>query len=184
MNKKLLILSLIVLSMLLCIPLASALEPVTAFPDKSKYAPGEKGTMYVDFYNDRDVAVELKNITLTYTSWNAYIGGNWVGNETRTVSIPISSRGIYVFSDLTFTVPTDGRAVSTSVSIRIGTDHGYEYGYGYINVPETPRYMDQVITLFTTQVVLLIVCTIIIAATIFLSTRRPQITWRKEEKAE
>jgi hypothetical protein len=42
--------------------------------------------------------------------------------------------------------------------------------------------MDQIITLFTIQVVLLIVCTIIIAATIFLSTRRPQIMWKTEEK--
>jgi len=44
--------------------------------------------------------------------------------------------------------------------------------------------MEQIITLFTIQVVLLIVCTIIIAATIFLSARRPRITWKAEEKVE
>jgi hypothetical protein len=28
------------------------------------------------------------------------------------------------------------------------------------------------------------VCTVIIAATIFLSVRRPQVTWKAEEKAQ
>jgi hypothetical protein len=40
--------------------------------------------------------------------------------------------------------------------------------------------MDKIITLFTIQAVLLIICTIIIAATIFLSVRRPRVTWKKE----
>jgi len=40
------------------------------------------------------------------------------------------------------------------------------------------------VTLFTIQAVLLIVCTVIIAATIFLSARRPQVTWKAEEKGE
>jgi hypothetical protein len=44
--------------------------------------------------------------------------------------------------------------------------------------------MDKLVTLFTVQVVLLIVCTIIIAATIFLSARKPQVTWKAEEKAQ
>jgi len=173
-------------SALLTMSLANAQMPqtITAWTDKPKYNLGEKGTLYIAFYNDRDVAVEIKNVTITYADWNAYINGAWVGNETRKVSIPLASGAVYVFSDITFTVPTDGRAVSTVVNIKIGTDRGYEHGGSDINVADTPRYMEQIVTLFTVQVVLTIVCTIIIAATIFLSARRPQVMWRKEEKAE
>jgi hypothetical protein len=98
----------------------------------------------------------------------------------------VPSKGVYKFEDITFTVPTDGRGVPTGVSIRIGTNKGYvdEGGSYYINVYTAPKYMEQVITLFTIQVVLIIVCTIIIAATIFLSARRPQVVWKAEEKGE
>jgi len=186
LNMKMLALSLIALSAVLCTPLvnAQAPQPVTAWTDKPKYAPGEKGTLYIAFYNERDVAVEIKNLTIIYAAWNAYINGAWMGNATRTVSVPLSSGAVHVFSDITFTVPTDGRAVSTDVDIKIGTDRGYKSGSSYINVPDTPKYMEQIITLFTIQVVLLIVCTIIIAATIFLSVRRPQVTWKKEAAEE
>jgi hypothetical protein len=182
-----LVLSAVILSIVLCVPLVTAAyEPndVTVWTDKQKYVPGEKGTLYVAFYNSIDVAVTIQSITIIYNSWKAYSGENWIGNETRTVNIPLSGKGAHVFNDITFTVPTDGRAVNTSVSVEIKTDHGYEYGGGYINVPKVPSYMEQIVTLFTILVVLLIVCTIIIAATIFLSARRPQVMWRRpEEKA-
>ena len=65
------------------------------------------------------------------------------------------------------------------------TNEGSENNDLYeIQVVKTPVYMDQIVTIFTIQVVLLIICTIIIAATIFLSARRPQITWRREEVKE
>jgi methionine aminopeptidase len=104
------------------------------------------------------------------------------------MDVPISGKSTKLINDvvdITFTVPTDGRAVDTSVKVEIGTDKGFEYGYASINLQEpTPKYMEQIATLFTIQVVLLIVCTIIIAATIFLSARRPSLVWKAEEKAE
>ncbi|MCW3994287.1 MAG: hypothetical protein NWE85_06980 [Candidatus Bathyarchaeota archaeon] len=187
MNKKMLVLSAVILSTILCVPLViAAYEPyeVTVWTDKQKYVAGEKGTLYIAFYNNRDVAATIQNITITYYSWKAYTGEKWVGNETRTVNIPLSAKDTYVFDDITFTVPTDGRAVPTTVYVEIGTDHEPESGNGYINVPEVPRYMEQIVTLLTILVVLLIVCTIIIAATIFLSARRPQVTWKPTEKTE
>lgn len=187
MNKKMLVLTAVILSTALCVPLVvAAYEPhdVTIWTDKQKYVAGEKGTLYIAFYNNRDVAVTIENITITYYSWMSYTNEEWVGNETRTVNVPLSARDTHVFSDITFTVPTDGRSVSTSVYVEIGTDRGYEYGNGSINVPEVPSYMEQIVTLLTILVVLLIVCTIIVAATIFLSARRPQVTWKPQEKTE
>jgi len=182
-----LVLTAIILSTVLCVPLVfAAYEPyeVTVWTDKQKYVAGEKGTLYITFYNNGDVAVTIQNITVTYYSWTAYVGEKWVGNETRTVNIPLSAKDTHVFNDITFTVPTDGRAVSTSVYVEIGTDHGTRARGANINVPEVPSYMEQIVTILTILVVLLIVCTIIIAATIFLSARRPQVTWRPQEKTE
>jgi hypothetical protein len=68
------------------------------------------------------------------------------------------------------------------VTVVIWTDHGYQSESAYINVPETPRYYEQIVTLLTVLVVLMIVCSTIIAAAVFLSARRPQVMWNKEEK--
>ena len=190
MNKRMLALVIVALSLFLVIPLTSAavaIQPVTVWTDKQKYAPGEKGTLYVAFYNTRDEPVDIKNITIVYQSWAAYIEGTgWVGNETKTITKPLSSKQTFIFKNedaITFTVPTDGRGASTNVYVEIGTNKGYVTDYGYITVPDTPRYMDQIVSLFTIQIVLIIVATIIVAATIFLSARRPpQMIWKSEEK--
>lgn len=187
MNKKTFLLMIIAVSALFLVPLASAqavsVPRIHAWTDKQKYSPGDKGTLFIVFYNDMGEAVEVKNITLVYYNWNAYINGAWVGNETRTYSgVTLADKETHVFSDITFNVPTDGRAVYTSVSIEIGTDHGYQYTTAGINLEETSKYLEQIVFWFTLLVVLVIVCTIILAATIFLSARRPQVTWKTEEK--
>lgn len=187
LNKKLLALVIVTVSTLFLVPLAKvqsvSVPRVLAWTDRQKYLPGEKGTLFVTFYNDFGEAVEVKNITLIYNNWNAYVNGEWVGNDTHTYTdITLADKETHVFTDITFGVPTDGRAVDTSVSIQIGTDHGYQYTTTMISLQETSRYMEQIVFWFTLLVVLVIVCTIILAATIFLSARRPQVTWKTEEK--
>lgn len=187
MNKKVLVLGLIALSMILFAPLVSAQEPetITVWTDKPEYAPGERGTIHVAFYNDRGIALTIEKVIIVFNGWRAYINGQWEGNQTVEVNKAVVSEEVYVI-DATFTVPADGRANSTNVSIVVQTSEVGNIPLTppyYIFVLETSRYMEQIVTLFTVQVVLLIVCTIIIAATIFLSARRPRITWRKEEAA-
>jgi len=180
-------LAIIALSAILLISVASAVTPddVTVWTSKEKFAPGEKGTLNVAFYNDDTDAVAIKNVTIVYDSWMAYIGGQWVGNQTITMDVPVSGFSSKLLNDVTeisFTVPTDGRATSTSVQVTVGTDSGYRHGSGFIYVPDTPPYFDQIIMLFTIQVILIIIGALIIAATIFLSSRRPQVTWKQEPK--
>ncbi|MGB9671902.1 MAG: hypothetical protein ACPLZY_02000 [Candidatus Norongarragalinales archaeon] len=161
----------------------ASIEPITAWTNKQVYVPGEKGTLYVNFYNNGASTVEIENITVTYKSWQAYIDGNWVGNETFSVNENVTSGSVATLA-IPFTVPNDGRAQTTKVDIEIRTSLGLETKNNAtsINVSETPPYMEQLVTLFTIQAILLIVCTIVISATIFLSMHKPPSTIKTEER--
>ncbi len=193
MKEKILALSLLCISAILFAPLAQAGGPseiVTAWTDKHEYSPGQTGRLYVAYNNIREDPVTIRNITVVFSEWWAYINDAWVGNLTYKPSEnekTIAEHTTRVF-EISFTVPSDGRARWTKAEIKVYTNLGYDQPSPSetpeISVLETPVYMEQVITLFTIQVVLLIVCTIIIAATIFLSARRPQVTWKPTEKTE
>jgi len=186
LRKKILVSTTLALLAMLFVSIvnAQAITSVTVRTNKANYLPGEKGTIYIDFYNDGSSPISIHNITLIYNGWQAYIDGKWVGNETIDITKEgtVSEHGVKQLDPIDFVVPSDGRGVYCSVSISVGTTDGYEYGGVGISVTQTPQYVEQIVTLFTVQVVLLIVCTIIIAATIFLSARRPQVTWKHEEK--
>jgi len=189
--KKILALSLLCISAILFAPLAQAGGPseiVTAWTDKHEYSPGQTGKLYIAYNNVRKDPVTIRNITVVFSEWWAYVNGAWVGNLTYKPSEnekTIAEHNTRVF-EISFTVPSDGRARNTAVEIKVYTNLGYDHPSETpeISVFETPVHMEQIITLFTIQVVLLIVCTIIIAATIFLSARRPQVTWKPQEKTE
>ncbi|MEM3597128.1 MAG: hypothetical protein QXJ53_03250 [Candidatus Bathyarchaeia archaeon] len=173
MRKGTLLLALFIMPLLFAVVNAS-IESITAWTNKQVYVPGERGTLYVNFYNSRASTIEIKNITVTYKSWQAYIDGKWVGNETFNVNENVTGGSVATLK-IPFTVPSDGRAQKTAVDIEIGTSLGIETKINatVINVSETSPYMEQIVTLFTIQAVLLIVCTIVISATIFLSIHKP-----------
>ena len=187
-------LSILCFSMMLLVPLTQAGGPseiLTVWSDRPEYSPGETGKLYIAYNNIRDIPVTIKKITVVFTEWWAYDKTNnlWMGNLTY---VPpenektISERTVRIF-EIGFTVPSDGRARDTKVEIKVYTHLPVSDEPSKdptISVAEPIFYMEQIVTLFTVQVVLIIVCSIIIAATIFLSARRPQVMWRKEEKAE
>ena len=195
MNRKNLILtlSLICASLVLLAPLAQAQwssPRIIAWTDKPEYSAGQTGKLYITYNNSRDDPprpVTIRNITIAFEEWQAYINNEWVGTLTYTPNEnekTVTEHTARTF-EVSFTVPSDGRAKTTNVNITVFTNKGSENNDLYeIQVVKTPVYMDQIVTIFTIQVVLLIICTIIIAATIFLSARRPQITWRREEVKE
>jgi len=172
--------------MLLLGPLVKAQQPqtVTVWTDRSVYAPGQTGTLHVVFYNNKGQTVTIDEITITFESWKAYISDQWEGNQTIEVKKAFVADEV-LQNDITFTVPTDGRAVPTTVTVSISC-HPVSIPDKELDiyVSQTPLYWEQTITLLTILIVLLIVCTIIVAATIFLSARRPQVTWKPTEKPE
>ncbi len=187
LNKKIFALIIVFFSILSLVSLVNAQEPkrITVWTDRSEYAPAETGILYIVFYNDGSDAVELEKIIVIFEHWRAYKNDEWEGNKTLEINKAVVSKGVYA-TETTFTVPNDGRAVSTIVDVIARTEDGDIYisllQKPSITVAETPRHIEQIVTLFTIQVVLTIVCTIIISATMFLSSRRPKIMWQKEER--
>ena len=193
-NKKwILTLSLICISIILFVPLTHAGGPsdiLTMWTDKPAYSVGQVGKLYITYNNIGGNPVTIRYITVIFEKWWAYdkAKSQWIGNITYTPSDAektITEHTVRVY-EIGFTVPSDGRAVETNANIKVYTtpDEPRAVSTIKISVVETPVYMEQIITLLTIQVVLIIVCTIIIAATIFLSVRRPQVTWRTEEKVQ
>lgn len=171
---------------------------VVAYTKDTQYRPGEEGTLYIAVLNYKDDPVEIKNITIYYP-WYSYVKDvGWTGNDTV---IPLSdektlsSNGGKFEKEVVFKVPNDGRILSafpfpTTSVIVYDNDGNFLEGASIdinIAVPTshgTIQDIDKMTTLFTIQVILLIVCTIIVAATIFLSARKPPVLLGREERPE
>jgi len=162
--------------------------------DKVQYAPGEQGTISITLRNTGDEPIELYNVTVIFTDWMLYTIDGWdeIGNWTidyRDLD-PIGSDKTIELDDIQFTVPTDGRAASTwgstPVHMYLHTTKGILHEQQYINVISPSTYnlqkaMDNVVLLLSVGAILAIISAIIIAAAVFLSGRRPGVTWQKEE---
>ena len=166
------------------LPVEAAHISLFGYTDKPQYKAGEKGTLKIWLYNDGTEDVVLKNVTVEYPWHGHYV---WEGNETiKNVNTAITVKGNWSTS-LTFTIPSDGRATGGFISIRFVTDKLSDTETIYLNVASVPSYLDfkdsdKMLTLFTVLVVLIIVCSAIIAAAIFLSARKSQVVWSKEKE--
>ncbi|NWF86844.1 hypothetical protein HXY32_03440 [Candidatus Bathyarchaeota archaeon] len=192
-EKLLLVTAAILLAALASAPLAQAFPTVNAYgyTDKSQYKPGETVTLKFWIYNWGPEDIILKNVSIRYPWYNII----WGGNATFTsINFALAKDQNWTPTQtFTFTIPTDGRATGGGIEISfVFTYGGNQYertDYITLNVASAPWFMsfenmDKIVTLFTVLVVLVIVCTVIIAATIFLAGRRPQVTWKAEQKAE
>lgn len=199
MKNKTVVLILMIFAASILLSAVSAQPPelmVNAYTKELQYMPGQTGTLYMAVLNYRTNPIELSNITIYYSWFNYAADKGWVGNDTIVLSSAektLSSGGGKFEKDVQFNIPDDGSLDLTSpyqyADITVYDKDGHEVASttAYIKVAVPAYYMaiqdvDKLTTLFTVQVVLIIVCTIIIAATIFLSARRPQVTWKAEEK--
>lgn len=202
MNKKAFsIVAVIAVSTILFMPMSNAaLVPeavnVYAWVDKLQYAPGETGTLYIVVRNDMPTTdVIIKNITITFP-WFSYnhATGNWEGNKTiQDIDFTATRKAGKIYDEqVEFTVPTDGRIVSAmtgsiDVDVRDSENRRLTPTWSVsISIDNPPSHiavedMEKLLSLITVQVVLTIVCTIIVAAAIFLSRRKAPAMWKKEE---
>ena len=180
-----------ILSLMLVYPVAANGVDVYVGFSKRQYAPGEQGSFSITIRNTGDNPIEVKNVSVVFESWMMYTVDGWdeLGNQTIDYSdlAPIGSNKTAPLDDVSFTVPTDGRAMSTDVYIRIYTDKQVLTEYEHVDVVEPEvlnlqRSLDNIVTLLTLVAILAIISAIIIAAAVFLSGRRPAgVTWQKED---
>jgi hypothetical protein len=169
---------------------ANGVEAYVNF-DKVEYRPGEQGTISITIRNNSGDPIEVKNVSVVFSNWMMYTVDGWdeLGNKTIDYSDldPIGSNKTVALDAVSFTVPSDGRAVSTHVDILVYTNKPVPIQYdAYVTVvdPSTLgllRAMDNIVTLLTIVAILAIISAIVIAAAVFLSGRRPSVTWQKEE---
>ena len=181
-----------VLFLVLVYPVAANGTEVLVNLDKRQYAPGEQGSFSLTIRNTSENPIEVKNVTIMFANWMMYTVDGWdeLGNQTidYTDLAPIGSNKTVALEDVSFTVPTDGRAMSTSVYVQVYTDKQVltPHTTPYITVTEPQvlnlqRSLDNIVTLLTLVAILAIISAIIVAAAVFLSGRRPAgVTWQKE----
>lgn len=184
-RKAMLVLVSVALVAMAFSPFAHGFASLTiyGYNDKAQYKPGETGTLTFWIYNDGTDDLILKNVTIFYPWYSVIWGGNLTISGQDAV---INPQGNWTTS-LTFTIPNDGRATSGNIHINVVTDKiPSESGSIFLNVA-TPsgvgalEGMDSLIMLFTFLIIITLICTVIIAAAIFLSARRPQVTWKAEQ---
>lgn len=157
---------------------------IEAWTDKTQYAPGEKGKLKISIHNGLDRPVDINKINITYP-WLTYNAqtSEWEGNETISGEPleTVSSNGGDYYTEVGFEVPNDGRATglsTTRVRLHVETSEGEGDFYADIAVMGTTLNMaiadwNQWMTI---GIATIVICTIILAAVVFLSTRSPRIT--------
>jgi len=153
---------------------------VYAWVDKVQYKPGDSGTLYITIRNDMTDEVYVYNVTIIFP-WHAYVEDHWEGNDTVEVKTAIEREGGVINEELTFEVPKDGRAITSlvvpyEIGVVVYTDElGLQSSDNsvLISVANPPVHMaitgmDMWMTSLT---VVIVICTIILAIVIFLSTR-------------
>jgi hypothetical protein len=194
LKEKLLLVSVaVILIALASAPMAQAFPTVNVYgyTDKTQYRPGETVTLKFFVYNWGPEDIVLKNVSIFFPWYSPLWGGNaTIKNIDAALTQDKNWTPTQTF---TFTIPTDGRAVSGNINIQfVYTYGGNAYSSSesiFLNVASVALYafaegMDRIVLLFTVLVVLVIVCTGIIAATIFLSKGRSHVTWKAEQKTE
>jgi hypothetical protein len=180
------------LAILAFAPVANAAVSISVYgyTDKTNYMPGDTVTVTVSIYEAGTDTIILKNVTIVFP-WYSII---WGGNKTIDAkNAPIAQGESWNFTT-TFTIPTDGRALSDSITISYYAVSGstvYQNSVSpsslYLHINSVPYYfsfenMNNLVTIITVEAVLIIVSALIIAAAIFLSARRPKTTWTAEQK--
>jgi len=170
---------------MLCAQSVTAQPPVpgitlNAWTDKPQYEPGEKGKLKISVLNGLDEPVSIDNITIEYP-WFQYDAeeGEWVGNETiRGEPIAtMTKKGTdndHYYREVEFEIPSDGRVITgDTINIAVGTSKGIVSGEAdlLVTAPSWPISIVDMDTWMTSLTVVIVICTIILAIVVFLSTR-------------
>jgi hypothetical protein len=187
LRKKIIGVSVLFMALAMICAQAVAAQPmvtVDAKTDKPWYNPGDTGVLQISVLNTLNNPFSIINISITYP-WKAYDAntGNWIGNETIRLapSVAVHEKGGSYYTTADFTVPNDGGARGGDIGITVGTTNGTYPTSAYIQVVGTttigvmPIEMLGLSTWMTSLGVIIVVCTIILAAVIIVATRGARV---------
>lgn len=149
--------------------------------DNTQYKPGETITLDFTIYNaaPSDIVIYQVNIE---TPWFMYVKDHWEGNQTIPTNNKLLRTGQVYFNYTTMQIPTDGRAFtgnsSSQIVMQAKTNIGTFNSAIAIGMANPPVYSsvlenDTIILLLAVLTILIVICTALIAAAIFLSARKP-----------
>lgn len=158
---------------------------IEVWTDKPEYAPAEKGKLKISILNGLDKPVDINEIYIEYP-WLKYNAQTheWEGNKTlpedgKPPLATIASNGGDYYTEVGFEVPNDGRIIGVPdlIMVHVDSSEGEDYFYANLSVMSYTLNMavvdiDKWMTILTAAIV---ICTIILAAVVFLSARRPTI---------
>jgi hypothetical protein len=149
--------------------------------DKTQYKPGETITLNFTIYNAAPSDIVIYKIKIE-TPWFMYTKDQWEGNQTLQTNNKLLRTGQAYNNYTLIQIPTDGRAYTNDSSMEIimrtetnlGTlNNNITAGIANPLVYSSVREIDTVILLMAVLTILIVICTALIAASIFLSTRKP-----------
>ncbi len=158
---------------------------VQVWTDKTQYDPGDKGKLRISILNGLDKPVDINEIYIEFPwlTYNAHTD-EWEGNVTlpedgdEALATIQSSGGDY-YTEVPFEVPNDGRVGGLTdwgslANVHVDTSEGEDDFHAYISVMSSTLNMaiaelGNWMTILTAAIV---ICTIILAAVMFLSMRR------------
>jgi len=151
---------------------------VIAWTDLREYEPGQSGKLYITIRNDlQDTDLIIKNISIVYVPWHAYVKDHWEGNASFTdINVICKMKGGVYYKEVTFTVPTGGRGVSAEARITVELDKSdYNPAREDVDIDvvgsPVPMTIEDMNLWMTSLTVAIVVCTIILAIAVFLGTR-------------
>jgi len=160
---------------------------ISGYTEKPLYNPGQSGTVTLFVYNHGPEDIVLKNVTVWYP-WYSQV---WGGNDTFTSINATLSSGESWNGSKTFTIPSDSRGASGGFIVvaavyTVGTSTLTEEDdvmMSIVNPSDVSQSVDRLINYLTVAIALMVICTVIIAAAIFLGAHKLQSVWKMEQTA-
>jgi len=165
---------------------ADPIVSIFGYTDEPSYNPGQSGTVTLFVYNRGPEDIALKNVTISYP-WYSPV---WGGNDTFANLNTTLSSGENWNGSKTFTIPSDSRATSGPIIVAavytVGTSTQTaedDVMMTIANPSDVSQSVDRLIDYVTVAIALMVICTVIIAAAIFLGANKLQSVWKMEQTA-
>lgn len=189
LNKRTIILLVSVMFVVMELFSVARADPVVSisgYTEKPSYNPGQSGTVTLFVYNRGPEDTVLKNVTVRYPWYNPA----WGGNDTfANINVTLSSGESWNGSK-TFTIPSDSRAAPGTITVAavytVGTSTQTvedDVMMSIVNPSDVSQSIDRLINYVTVAIALMVICTVIIAAAIFLGASKLQSVWKMERTA-